>query len=1013
MDEQAPPLNPQQTSAIEHDEIVREEEIILPSNGGKTVPGDKKKPFPIIGIGSSAGGLEALKIFLQNVKPHSGMAFVIVQHLDPTQKGMMVELLQHDTEMPVIQVSDRLKVIPDTVYVIPSNKDMSILKGVLHLFVPAAPRGLRLPIDFFFRTLAEDLREHSVGVILSGMGSDGTLGLRAIKENAGGVFVQAPDSAKFDGMPRSAIDTGLADVVAPVEELPAKINAYLQHTPWLNHANLVLEKKAQSALEKIFILLRLQTHHDFSLYKKNTVYRRIERRMAVHQIDRIMNYVRFLHENPKEIDLLFKELLIGVTSFFRDPPAWENLRSDLIPEMLAVRPSGNVLRAWVPGCSTGEEAFSLAIIFKEVLNNIKPAGSFSLQIFATDLDQDAIDKARQGAYSANIAADVSPQRLHRFFIKEKDGYRVSAEIREMVIFAQQNLVMDPPFTHLDLLVCRNLLIYLDVELQKKLLPLFHYSLNPGGILFLGSAETIGVYTNLFTALPGNHRLYRRNNSTLPLERIDFPNTFFPEDLGERVAVKPQTKEQDLVLNLQALADKLLLQQYAPAAVLVTDKGDILYINGRTGNYLEPAAGKANWNIFAMAREGLRYELNNAFQKAVREKTHIVLKDLVIDLNGGKKILTLTVQPLLEPVGLQGMVMIVFSDLAAILPAAKPRRTRQTAGTSTEQVQLEQALQRSHEELLNAREEMQTSQEELKSAIEELQSTNEELQSTNEELTTSKEEMQSLNEELQTVNHELQVRVDELSQSNNDMKNLLNSTDIATLFLDDALRIRRFTEEAAQIIKLIPGDAGRPITDLGSDLFYPELVNDVQDVLRTLVFKERPIKTREELWFSVRIMPYRTYENRIDGVVITFTDISVAKKLEAVLRGSERETKALFKHMPNAFAMFESVYNRKGSFVSCRFIFINEAFADIMEVKHDEVQGKTIHDVWPNTNPSWIKSFGQVAKTGVANSIEIQPTSTRKQYHCNIYRPEESRERFCVIFEESKVPGQVQTMRESN
>jgi two-component system CheB/CheR fusion protein len=441
-----------------------------------------------------------LEQFFGHVPAGSGMAFVIVQHLDPTHKGIMSELLQRTTGMKVMQIKDRTLVRPDCVYVIPPNKDMSILHGVLHLLAPAAPRGLRLPIDFFLRSLAQDQQERSIGVILSGMGSDGTLGLRAIKEKAGVVLVQEPATAKFDGMPRSAIDAGLADIVAPVGELPGKIIAYLQSAPLIAIAKpeAALEDKTQSAMDKAIILLRARTGHDFSLYKRNTIYRRIERRMGIHQIPKIADYVRYLQENPQELDLLFKELLIGVTSFFRDPAAWKYLREQALPALIAARSPGQTLRAWVPGCSTGEEAYSLAIAFREMLAQIRAEGDFTLQLFATDLDRDAIDKARQAVYPDNIAAEVSPEQLSRFFSKEERGYRVCKEIREMVIFAPQNLIMDPPFTKLDILSCRNLLIYLAPEMQKKLLPLFYYSLNPGGILFLGNAETIGGFTPRFS-----------------------------------------------------------------------------------------------------------------------------------------------------------------------------------------------------------------------------------------------------------------------------------------------------------------------------------------------------------------------------------------------------------------------------------------------------------------------------------------------------------------------------------
>jgi len=837
--------------------------------------------FPIVGIGASAGGLEALEQFLGHVPVGSGMAFVIVQHLDPTRKGIMPELLQRSTGMKVIQVKDRTPVRSDCVYVIPPNKDMSILHGVLHLLAPTATRGLRLPIDFFLRSLAQDQQEHSIGVILSGMGSDGTLGLRAIKEKAGVVLVQEPATAKFDSMPRSAIDAGLADIAAPADELPGKILDYLQRTPLIARTESALEDKTQSALEKVVILLRTHTGNDFSFYKRNTLYRRIERRMGIHQISKMAGYVRYLQENSQELDILFKELLIGVTNFFRDPAAWEQLSEQAIPALLASRSPGQALRAWVPGCSTGEEAYSLAIVLKEAVEEIKPRGKFTIQIFATDLDRDAIDKARHGVFPANIAADISEARLKRFFTKEGNGYRVCKEIREMVIFAPQNLIMEPPFTKLDILSCRNLLIYLTPEVQKKLIPLFHYSLTPGGILFQGSAETIGDHTDLFAPLNGKSRLFRRTESVLRPEQIAFPSSFSagpPPGSEARPAPKPPA-------SLQSLADQLVLQSYAPPAVITNDTGDIFYVSGRTGKYLEPAAGKANWNIFVMAREGLRYELARAFQEAVRQKKNVTLHGLKVGTNDGEQCVDVSVQRLDEPGPLHGLVMIVFTDVAAPVTAPKAAgRLPKSPAHSLRLVELEQELLRVRGESRATHEEMQTTQEELRSANEELQSTNEELQSTNEELMTSKEEMQSLNEELQTVNTESQAKVDELSRTSNDMKNLLDSTDIATLFLDKDLNVRRFTPQATKIIKLIAADAGRPITDLASDLRYPELADDAREVLRKLAAVEKPISARDGRWFTVRIMPYRTMDDRIDGVVITFANITVAKTLEAKLRG---------------------------------------------------------------------------------------------------------------------------------
>ncbi len=852
------------------------------ASGKQTPSKHEKGNFPMVGIGASAGGLEALEQFLSHVPAQSGIAFVIVQHLDPTHKGIMPELLQRTTTIKVLQAKDRLRVEPDHAYVIPPNKEMSILHGVLHLFEPFAPRGLRLPIDFFFRSLADDRNEKSVGVILSGMGSDGTMGLRAIKEKAGLTLVQEPASAKFDSMPKSAIDAGLADIVASAEELPGKIIGYLAHTMAIG-PELSIEPHTQSAVEKITILLRNYSGHDFSPYKKNMIYRRVERRMGIHQIDRIASYVRFLQENPQELGVLFKELLIGVTNFFRDPDEWKALKERVLPALFSGWKANRPLKAWVAGCSTGEEAYSLAIVLKEGVEEANLVGKLQIQIFATDLDQDAIDKARQGTFPDSIAQDVSQDRLSRFFIKEERGYRVRKEIRETVVFAEQNVIQDAPFTKLDILTCRNLLIYLTPEVQKKLLPLFHYSLNPGGILFLGNAETIGTSTDLFSAFDSKSRFYRRLPSSLQAEPVEFPVSFAKTTEGTVY----KSEESTPVVNLQALADQLLLQKYSPAAVLTNEKGDILYITGKTGKYLEPAAGKANWNIFAMAREGLRYELLSSFRKALLQKEEVVLRGLNVKTNGSVQTIDLTVQAIQKPEGLRGTVMCVFSDVVSTPDikaiGKKDKRVAHRAGVTA----VEDELRVAHEELQTCREEMQTSQEEAKSANEELQSTNEELQSTNEELTTSKEELQSLNEELQTVNAELQARVDAMSRVENDWENLLNSTDIASLFLNDELRIRRFTTKAANIFNLLPGDVDRPITDLATDLNYPEMASDMKKVLKTLVFMEKEVATHDGRWFAVRIMPYRTLDNKIDGIVITFTDVTEAKTLEVKLRETLR------------------------------------------------------------------------------------------------------------------------------
>ncbi len=847
----------------------------------------KKDSFYVVGMGCSAGGLEAFGQFFARMPTDSGMAFVLVSHLDPTHKGMMPELLQRFTRMQVFQAEDGMKVRPDCVYVIPPNRDMSILHGTLQLLEPSAPRGLRLPIDFFFRHLAEDQEERAVAIILSGMGTDGTLGIKAIKEKLGMVMAEDPASAKYDGMPRSAIDTGLVDYIGLVKDLPAKLLDYARHTSTLLKQKPVAEEKHANAIQKITVLLRDQTGHDFSFYKKNTLVRRIERRMSVHKIASIDLYIRYLRESPQEIELLFKELLIGVTGFFRDREAFEALKKRAIPQMLKDRAKGNVLRVWAPGCSTGEEAYSIAIILQECLEKVKQRGVFKIQIFATDIDKDAIYKARHGVYASNIVADVSPERLQRFFVKEDNGYRLRKEIREMVVFAPQNIVMDPPFTKLDLISCRNIMIYMTAELQKKLLPLLHYALNPGGLLFLGASETIGSLTDLFSPVDTKWKIFRRKESaSARMGMVELPVSplFHGEDKPQH-APKAQKSMENAISDT---AQRILSEHFTPPAVIVNEKGDVVYISGRTGKYLEPAAGKTNVNIFAMAREGLRIELEVAIRRAIAQGKAVVMKGLSVRTNGDSQVIDLTVKPFSEGEGMKGLLMVVFEDVGA--PAKRAASGKAKTGSVSSQSRLYKELEKelafTRERLQTTSEEMETSKEELKSSNEELQSTNEELQSTNEELTTSKEELQSMNEELVTVNTELQTKIDELAGANNDMQNLLNSIEIATIFLDNDLNVRRFTPQAAKIINLIPSDVGRPITHIVSNLKYEALVDDIKAVIQTLIFKEAQVQTGDGCWYLMRIMPYRTLDNMVGGVVVTFTEITSVKRLEASLRENE-------------------------------------------------------------------------------------------------------------------------------
>jgi chemotaxis methyl-accepting protein methylase/PAS domain-containing protein len=600
----------------------------------------------------------------------------------------------------------------------------------------------------------------------------------------------------------------------------------------------------------------------------------------LHQLGDLAAYAAYLQTNPQEVGLLFKELLIGVTSFFRDTATWDHLRDVLLPELLARAPQGRSFRAWVPACSTGEEAYSLAIVFREAVARLQLPGRFTLQIYATDLDSDAIARARRGLFPPEIAGDVSAERLARFFVPDDDGgYRVARDIRDMVVFAPQNIVSDPPFTRLDILACRNLLIYFQPELQRRLLPLFHYALNPGGVLLLGSAETVGAFHHLFVAEDGKARIFRRLEQPAPATTGTFVSRLPAVAVG--AGDEPGPRRADA---LGSLVDDAIRQRFMPAAVLVNGDGDILYFSGRTGKYLEPAAGKVNVNLHAMAREGLREALVGVLARALRQSEPVRLDGLQVGGRDDGLTVNVIVQGLDSPAPLRGRALVVFEDVPDV---ATDARARSGVG-SNDAIVVE--LQQTREALRLTREEMQGSLEDLKSANEELQSTNEELQSTNEELTTSKEEMQALNEELQTVNTELQSKVDDLTWERNDMTNLLNSIEVATVFLDNDMKVRRFTAHATKLFKLIPGDVGRPLSDIVNDLDYPSLIDDAREVLRTLVFRERQVGTRDGRWFRVKLMPYRTHDNVIGGIVGTFIEITELKLLERKL--AERDTGAV-------------------------------------------------------------------------------------------------------------------------
>jgi two-component system CheB/CheR fusion protein len=771
---------------------------------------------------------------------------------------------------------------------------MALLHGKLHLMEPDAPRGLRLPIDYFFRSLAQDQHERAICIVLSGTGTDGTLGLKAVKGEGGMAMAQDAESAKYDGMPRSAVQTGLVDYIMPPDQMPQQLITYVEHAFGAGAKKVAAPiPETTDSLQKIFILLRAQTGHDFSYYKQNTIRRRIERRMAVNQIERLGDYVKYLRQNPLEVETLFRELLIGVTSFFRDPEAFETLQTQVLPDLFEKSPD-QAVRIWVPGCSTGEEAYSIAMLIREQMDAIKR--DFRIQIFATDIDSDAIEKARAGVYPDGIVADVSPERLGRFFSQDQDGntYQIKKSIRDMVVFAEQNVIEDPPFSKMDLISCRNLLIYMQPELQKKVLLLFHYALKQDGILFLGNSETVGEFVELFATLDRKWKVYQRKGvEASPRPLLDFPPPPFMNDLAATRAAEGSGKEEKI--SVRKVAEKALLQHYTPACAIINEKGEVLYIHGRTGKYLEPASGEASLNILRMAREGLRLELTTAIRKVIAQKQNVRYQGLEVKTNGERQTINLMVGPVLEPSSMQDLILVLFED---VLPERGPEVVEAVAGEPVTDkdrriADLERELRVKEEYLQTTIEELETSNEELKSTNEELQSSNEELQSTNEELETSKEELQSVNEELVTVNTELQKKLDELSRANNDMNNLLAGTGVGTVFLDHQLCIQRFTPATTGAINLIQTDIGRPVGHIASNLVeYDRLVQDVQAVLDTLVLNETEVQTRDGQWYLMRILPYRTIENVIEGVVITFVEITELKRVEGTLKESEEKLRGV-------------------------------------------------------------------------------------------------------------------------
>lgn len=845
-----------------------------PHSGRAAEAAAPKTAFPVVAIGASAGGLEAYTKLQQNLPVDTGMAFVLVQHLDPRHVSLLPGLLSRTTAMPVAEVKDGMRLEPDHIYVSPPNYGLALLHGVLHL-LPRDGHGKHLPIDDFMRSLADDQKNNAIGVILSGTASDGTLGLKDIKAAGGITFAQSEGSAEYGGMPHSAIAAGHVDFILTPEGIAEKL-ARLAHHPHLL-PELLDQQEAMPAgsgdnLSKIFILLRARTGNDFTYYKHSTLRRRIHRRMVLHQLERMEDYIKLLQKQPAELDALFQDILINVTSFFRDPETFEALKQEVFPRLTEKRASDLPLRIWVPGCSTGEEPYSLAIALTEFLGDRAPGAA--VQIFATDIDDKAVDKARQGIYPESIVEDVSPQRLQRFFIKTTGGYQISKTIRDMCIFALQNVVKDPPFSRLDLILCRNLMIYLGSMLQQKVLHTFHYALRPNGFLMLGTSETTGALADLFALVDKKSKIYVKKTAAL---RASYDFTAPPHSILPLAAEKPASVRGQSALDIQHEAERAILDAYGPPGVIINQEMQILQFRGQTGPYIEPAPGGASLNLLKMARQDLALELREMLHQAIGSKTTVRKENIHTRHGGSSQTLNLQVIPL------QGTEMAEHCFLVLFEPASDVRgEKRKSDGPAVSATpdardlkihELESELLTSRQYLQSIIEEQETTNQELQSANEEIQSANEELQSTNEELETAKEELQSTNEELATINEEHEIHNQELIRANNDLTNLLASADLAVLILSEDLRIRRFTPKAKTLLNLIDTDIDRPIGNIRPNVNVPDLEKRALEVIDTMSPQSLEVQDNQGRWYELRIRPYKTMEQRIQGVVAVFIDIT--------------------------------------------------------------------------------------------------------------------------------------------
>lgn len=910
--------------------------------------------FPIVGIGASAGGLKALEEFFKAMPQNCNTAFIIVQHLSPDYESQLPQILANYTTMPVHQIINQMEIEINAVYVIPPKNNVEIHDRKLFLKAMTDPPALPVSIDLFFQSLAEALWDLSIAIILSGTGTDGIVGVRAIKEHSGMTMAQSPDTAKYGGMPQSAIDSGNIDIVASTVALPALLLAYIQKQQDLEKQGDELQITTNN-LRHIFHIMQEYEGKDFSLYKHNTMIRRIARRMVINKIDLLGHYTQELRRNKVERELLIQDLLIGVTRFFRDPFIFDVLREKVLHRFLDLVQENQAIRVWVSGCSTGEEAYSIAIAIYDFLG--ANVASDTLQIFATDINAKSIQFARQGLYRLNVANDIPPDYLDKYFIKQAKGYQIHSNIRQLIIFAVHNVLTDPPFSNLDMISFRNVLIYFQVPAQEKVFDIFRYALKSDSVLLLGTSEALGTSRHSFEVIDGKAKLFRLRKSLIKTG-VTFDLSTMPVSTSKNEKTTIMLPQKS---DLQPFVEKLLLSDFVSSCVITNSDGDILYFHNRTGKYLEPATGKANLNVLQMARKGLEIPLANAFHKAINEERDIRHEQIEVATNGYKQMINLIIHPIQTPKELQGLILIIFEDIQGVATSELELQKLDTDDDRSQYVaKIKRDLETTQAFLQTTREELEASNEELKSTNEELQSANEELQSANEELETSKEEVNSVNEELMSTNAELQTKIEGSSRANNDLQNILNSIEVGIIFLDNDLNIKRFNPAVMRLFNVIDSDLGRSITHITSTFKQDNLINDIQAVLDRLIERSIEISTNIDEWFIMTIRPYRTIDNIIDGVILMFKDISAHKQSQLLLKQQQNYAETIIQTIRHPFLILNEEFH---------VISTNEAFFKLFSVFQGDTIEKSIFELG---NGQWnIPELRQLLEELINNKTVVE------------------------------------------